>query len=219
MLRSRHTSTVSIAPCRQSGTFRRARNYLRSIAHYVWWRPRFFEFGWKSTIAAVDLLTNPREISIGRRVKIWKGARLEAISVNGGGEVKLNIGDDTSIHMYFHCGAAQSVTIGKTVLIAGRVFISDHDHQYDAADPAAGSRTLRTSAVVIEDGVWIGEGAVILKGVTVGERSVIGANSVVTRDVPPFSVVAGAPARVIKQIDVRSTPGQTSDDCLRDAAP
>jgi len=55
--------------------------------------------------------------------------------------------------------------------------------------------------VIIEDGVWLGEGCVILKGVTVAERAVVGANAVVTKDVPPFTVVGGVPAHVIHKID------------------
>ena len=60
---------------------------------------------------------------------------------------------------------------------------------------------LRSEPVIIKDGAWLGEGCVILKGVTVGKRAVVGANAVVTQDVPDYTVVGGVPARVIRRID------------------
>ena len=149
------------------------------------------------------MLTNSRAISIGKNVMILKGARLEAVGKIDSGRPKIIIGDDTAINMYFHCGASVNVTIGKNVLIAGRVYITDHDHVFD--DPELPARNSRKSEpVVIEDGVWLGEGCAILKGVTVGKRAVVGSNSVVTKDVPPLTVVGGIPARIIRQIELPS---------------
>ena len=133
---------------------------------------------------------------------IRKGSRLEAVGTWDGMTPKITIGDNTSIHLYFHCGAAESVTIGKNVLIAGRVYITDHDHVFDHPELPPSMAGIKVSPVVIEDEVWIGEGAAILKGVTVGKRAVIGANAVVTRDVPAYTVVGGIPARVIKKIEI-----------------
>jgi len=148
------------------------------------------------------MLTNPRAISIGKKVLIRKGARLEAVGEPDGGRPKITIGEGTVIQFYFHCGAAKSVTIGKNVLISGRVFVTDHDHVFDDHQlPARKCHELKSAPVVIEDGAWLGEGCVILKGVTVGERAVVGANAVVTKDVPPFTVVGGVPARIIHNID------------------
>jgi len=173
--------------------------------NYVWWRPRFGRFGWRSRLERCDLLTNPRAIHIGEKVAIRKGARLEAVGPWDGKTPKLVIGDGTVIHLYFHCGAAQSVTIGRDVLIAGRVYISDHDHVFDDPElPARWAHGVRSAPVVIEDGVWLGEGCVILKGVRIGRRAVVGANAVVTKDVPPFTIVGGVPARIIRKIDVES---------------
>jgi len=182
--------------------------YIKNSIYKLIWKRRFYALGENSRVWKCDWLTNPKGISIGNNVIIRKGARLEVIyDEEGNQEVhapKLIIGDNTAIQFYFHCGAAKEVRIGKDVLIAGRVYISDHDHVYDADVPARGSRKIIAKPVEIKDGVWIGEGAVILKGVTIGERSVIGANSVVTKDVPPFSVAAGVPAKVIKQIHPKS---------------
>lgn len=173
-----------------------------AVIHKFRWSPRFGTFGFRSRIVAPDMLTNTRGIHIGRRVSILKGARIEVVGQAAGDESRIVIGDNTSIQMYFHVGAAESVTIGKDVLIAGRVYITDHDHEFEHATlPARHCKGLRTKPVVIEDGVWLGEGCVILKGVTVGKRAVVGANAVVTKNVPPGAIVGGIPARVIRVID------------------
>ncbi len=182
----------------------RIANLLTALYHYAKWSPKFERFGFRSRLVKPDVLTNPAEIRIGNKVSIWKGSRIEAVGAARGPAPKIEIGDDTVIHLGFHCGAAESVKIGRDVLIAGRVYITDHDHVFDdPARPARWNESLVSKPVVIEDGVWLGEGCVILKGVTVGTRSVVGANAVVTRDVPPGVVVGGIPARVIKKIDFR----------------
>jgi len=176
-------------------------NLAGALWHYVGWRWRFHSFGWRSRLGRCDMLTNPRAISIGRNVIIRKGARLEAFGSDPNGGPKLIIGDGTAIQFYFHCGAAGRVTIGRNVLIGGRVYITDHDHSYDEPDCSAReSLKLNIAPVEIGDGAFLGEGCVVLKGVRVGKRAVVAANAVVTRDVPDFTVVAGVPAKVIRSV-------------------
>ncbi len=185
-------------------TARRCVNLAGAVWHYVRWRPRFHSFGWRSRLGRCDMLTNPRAISVGRNVLIRKGARLEAVGTDSSNGPKLIIGDGTAIQFYFHCGAAGRVTIGRNVLVGGRVYITDHDHSYDEPDLSARENPrLRVAPVEIGDGAFLGEGCVILKGVRVGKRAVVAANAVVTHDVPDFAVVAGIPARVIKTVSPR----------------
>ena len=175
-----------------------------TLWQYLYWRRRFYAFGWRSYVGRCDMLTNPRAIAIGRGVLIRKGARLEAVDPDPHDGPKLIIGDGTAIQFYFHCGAAGRVTIGRNVLMGGRVYITDHDHCYD--EPGLSAREnprLIVAPVEIGDGAFLGEGCVILKGVRVGKRAVVAANAVVTRDVPDFAVVAGVPAHVVRSI----TPG------------
>ena len=184
---------------------KRLLNLTIAIINYLRWRWRFQSFGWRSRLGSCDMLTNPRAISIGKKVLICKGARLEAVGESDGGRPKITIGEGTAIQFYFHCGAAKCVTIGENVLISGRVYITDHDHVFDDHQlPARKCHELKSAPVVIGDGAWLGEGCVILKGVTVGERAVVGANAVVTKDVPPFTVAGGVPAQVIRKIEVCS---------------
>ena len=180
---------------------------LSSYFKYSW---RFNKFPWRSILIKPDVLYNSRAVEIGNRVYIRKGARLEVLGKVLKNSPKISIGDNTTIHLYFHCGAAESVVIGKDVMIAGHVYISDHDHIYDHPTLAARNvQDLSSSPVVIEDGVWLGQGCVILKGVNVGKRSVVGANAVVTKDVPPYSVVGGVPARIIKEFGLLLKDGET----------
>jgi acetyltransferase-like isoleucine patch superfamily enzyme len=182
---------------------------VKRIKSYVFYSWRFYSWGRKSTLSHPDLLFNPGRISIGNNVEIRKGARLETrarLDTRGekANSPKIEIGDGTSIHFYFHCGAFQSVKIGKNVLIAGRVYITDHDHVFSDPNTPPRHAAWEVKPVIIEDEVWIGEGAVILKGVRVGKRAVIGANAVVTKDVPPYTVVGGVPAKVLKSIEIRT---------------
>jgi maltose O-acetyltransferase len=116
---------------------------------------------------------------------------------------ELMIGDNTFIGHLCSFNIARKVTIGNHCLLAAGVRIYDVDaHPLDAARrrgneffPAENSEP-----VSIGDDVWVGTGALILKGVTIGSRSIVGAGAVVTRDVPPDVVVVGNPARVIKRL-------------------
>ena len=118
-------------------------------------------------------------------------------------EAEIIIGANAVIGDYFHIGAIQKLQIGQNVLIGRYVLINDHSHG-DLADSKNGippvDRTLKSKGrITIKDNVWIGDNAAILSGVTIGEGAIVGANSVVTKDVPPYTVVGGVPAQVIKQ--------------------
>ena len=146
----------------------------------------------------------PRSVVIGSRVTIASQFVLADI-LPGQGEVpKVFIGDGCTILWRFQCNAAQSIRIGQNVLIAANVLITDSDHIVEPGGvPVTRQGKFVTRPVLIEDNCWLGQNAVILKGVTLGHDSIVGANSVVTRDIPPCSVVAGNPARVIKTLEPR----------------
>jgi acetyltransferase-like isoleucine patch superfamily enzyme len=91
------------------------------------------------------------------------------------------------------------VSIGNNVIIAQGVVLSGLDHNYKECNITISKQGVSTSLINIEDDVWIGANAVITKGVTIGKHSIIAACSLVNKDVPPFSIVAGNPAKVIKQ--------------------
>lgn len=124
---------------------------------------------------------------------------------------RIEIGDQTTIMPTAQLVAVEHITIGSRCMIANGVFITDTDsHSVFAADRdreidgrATGARDWSDTAiapVTIGDRVWIGRNAIILKGVTIGEGAVVGAGAVVTRDVPPWTIAAGNPARVIRRL-------------------
>ena len=161
----------------------------------VW---RFAEFGTGSDVGRRCEIANPRAIAIGRNVQIQRTARIEAHDLHDG-KIRIRIGDGTIIAPYVHIGAVESVTIGRNCGIAPFTWITDHDHDTsDPMQPVVTQRRVIAAPTVIEDGVYIGERVAILRGVRVGTGSIVGTNSVVTRDVPPYSIVVGIPARVIK---------------------
>lgn len=113
----------------------------------------------------------------------------------------LKIGDGTFIGDYVFISCTLSIEIGKHVVFSDRVFLSDSNHCYENPElPILLQANTLGRPIVIEDHAWIGINAVILEGVTVGRHSIVSASSVVTSDVPPFSVVAGNPARVVRFI-------------------
>jgi acetyltransferase-like isoleucine patch superfamily enzyme len=174
------------------------RSIYRSIAwHY--WSYRMGELGPGSRFESQITWHKTKKIAIGSNVFIKKRCRLEALNTGKtAGVMHLRIGDNTSLQEGCQVLAAQQVTIGKDVLIGANVLITDNNHIYDnPTKPASKIRELHIAPVTIKDGCWLGFACVILKGVTIGERTVIGANAVVTHDIPPYSVAVGIPARVI----------------------
>ncbi|WP_437276287.1 acyltransferase [Sorangium sp. So ce375] len=128
----------------------------------------------------------------------------------------LRIGDNTGIGHGCRIIVGKSITIGKDCRIAGSVFILDSSGH--PSDPEARKLGLPPSndevrPVVIEDNVWIGARAMIFPGVTVGEGSVVSAGSIVMADVPPYTVVAGNPARRVASL--RTAPPPAGADAKR----
>ncbi len=132
--------------------------------------------------------------------------RIEAIESRGLQRFapSLCFGNGVTMEYDCHIGCINKVQIGARVLIASRVYISDHSHggtTFKDLSAPPNERLLQSKGpVIIEDDVWLGEGVAVMPGVRIGHSSIIGANSVVTKDIPPNSVAAGVPARVIKSI-------------------
>jgi len=106
----------------------------------------------------------------------------------------------TMIGSFNSIAVCDKIIIGNNVLFAPRVHINDHSHCYeDISIPIMHQPVFSKGPIVIEDDCWIGFGCHILSGVTIGKHSVIGANSVVAKSIPPYSVTVGMPAKVVKQ--------------------
>jgi len=117
-------------------------------------------------------------------------------------EAHVRIGSGTFLNLGTMVAAERLVEIGDHCMFANGCFVSDANHRFDDPDkPVPWQGFTSKGPTRVGNNVWCGAHVVIGSGVTVGERCVIGANSVVTTDLPPRSIAAGAPARVIKQVE------------------
>lgn len=139
-----------------------------------------------------------QKIIIGNRVSIGKFAVVRPSNIYGGdiGE-GLKIGNNSNIGPFSYIGCSGYIEIGDNVMISPRVSIYAENHVFDSTDLLMKEQGVRKEFVKIEDDCWIASNSVILAGVTIGKGSVVAAGSVVTKDVPPYSVVGGVPAKII----------------------
>ena len=180
--------------------------YLRFRYWYAehFLRPACDELGEHHTIMS------PWYVSIsGPNVRIGKcatiiGDRADPVKIGvWGREIgkgSITIGDYVLCSPGTRISASDEIVIGDSVMMANGVYITDSDWHgvYDRT-----ARDDRVAPVHIRDNAWIGDHAMVLKGVTIGENSVVAARAVVTKDVPPNVVVAGNPAQVVKELDPR----------------
>lgn len=131
------------------------------------------------------------ELLVGTDTVLDRGTVLEVASGS------LRIGRRVVFGHHCTVAAKQSVVIGDDCLIAELVSVRDHDHETADVRVPMRDQGARCAPVVIGRDVWLGTRVVVLKGVTIGDGSIIGAGAVVTRDVPPYSIAIGVPARVI----------------------
>ena len=161
----------------------------------------FNSFGKHSKIVSPLIVTNPRHMSIGNRVTINDGAYLLCCQKEAGSSSTLIIGDSVTLGLHNHIVAYNRVEIHDNVLSANNVYISDNNHSYrDISVPIALQGVHSKGPTIIGSGTWIGENVCIISA-KIGKNCVIGANSVVTSDVPDYCVAVGNPARVVKKFN------------------
>ena len=115
---------------------------------------------------------------------------------------RVRIGEGTFLNLGVMVAAVELVEIGRHCMFANGSFITDGNHRFDDPDQPITWQGFTTKGPTrVGDNVWCGANVVVTSGVTIGERCVIGANSVVTTDIPAFSIAAGAPARVLRRIE------------------
>ena len=148
---------------------------------------------------------NRKNIDFGIALTTGFGCRIEAFPLEKTSNKIIQFGENIEINDYVHIAAGEKVSIGNNVLIASKVYISDINHgnyknkNQDSPLVKPNDRKLSTSPVVINDNVWIGEGVCVMPGVTIGFGCIIGALSIVTKNIPDYSIAVGTPAVVIKK--------------------
>jgi acetyltransferase-like isoleucine patch superfamily enzyme len=169
-------------------------------------RSKFKSIGKGVNIRFPFFVKNQKYISIGSNFSCLWNVRIEAWDsyYNQVFRPEIIIGDNVTFNTDVHIGCIDRVVIGDNVLLASRIYISDHSHgevNLDALNLPPNKRNLVSKgAVIIEDNVWIGEGVAILANVVIGKNSIIGANAVVTKSFPANSVIGGIPAKLIKTL-------------------
>ncbi|RKQ50972.1 acetyltransferase-like isoleucine patch superfamily enzyme [Roseivirga pacifica] len=135
----------------------------------------------------------------GNRVTIGKYAIVRPSNIYGGAVGEgMSIGDNSNIGPYSYIGCSGKVTIGNNVMMGPRVSMFAENHNYSDTSIPMKEQGVSLSEIVVNNDCWIASNATILAGVTIGEGSIIAAGAVVTKDIPPYSIVAGNPAKVIK---------------------
>ena len=161
----------------------------------------FARFGKRTVLMLPVRLSGEKRIALGSNLFVGSDSWLQTLADGDNHSVAITVGDGTSIAGSCVISAVRSVRLEENVLLARNVYISDHSHRYTQTDqPVMDQGVEKIKPVLIKKGSWLGQNVVVCPGVTIGTGAVIGANSVVTQDVPDFSVAAGAPARVVKTI-------------------
>jgi acetyltransferase-like isoleucine patch superfamily enzyme len=142
----------------------------------------------------VKLMRYPRNISINDNIIIKEGARICACN----DKAKISIGINTTVGYHTFIFASSKISIGADCMIAPFVYVVDSDHGIDRSQKM-NEQPNQTAPIIIGNDVWIGTGAKILKGVTVGDGAVIAAGAVVKDNVEPYAIVGGIPAKKISE--------------------
>ncbi|GAB4237994.1 MAG: acyltransferase [Ekhidna sp.] len=171
----------------------RAIGGISNVLFAKWYLRKCTTVGFGVRTNGKPLIRNGGAIHLGNDVRIWSNITKSKLLV--GSKAKLSIGKNSRVNGV-HIGVRNQVTIGENVRIAPYTIILDSDF-HSVTDHFA---ELPGEPIIIEDNVWITTRATILKGVKIGEGSVIAAGAVVNKDVPPYTIVGGVPAKVIKKI-------------------
>lgn len=168
--------------------------------------------------AWVKWFVNPFFHQRGRQVTICRRTRMDVLpfkvfsigdcsTIEDFATVNNGVGD---VHIGHHSRVGMGnvligpVRIGNHVMLAQNIVLSGLNHQYQNVDLPISQQPVSTGPIVVEDECWIGANAVITAGVTIGKHSVVAGGSVVTKNVPPYCVVAGNPAKIIKQYNAET---------------
>ena len=169
----------------------------------MWWvlralllSPFFGRIGMPSYIGPATFLLGTRRMRIGRNVRIFPGLRAEAH-----GDGRLTIEDNVAIAQSVHITAMGDLRIGAGTAITAFVMITDMDHGYSDVGTPVVEQPVEYRRTSIGRNCFIGQGARIQAGTTLGDGCVVGANAVIRGDFPPSSVIVGVPGRIIRKYD------------------
>jgi len=170
----------------QGGALLRARWCLRNATRV----------GERTRVWGSARVTNHGVLEIGDRVRIISTPAITEIGVREG--ARMTIGSRSFINFGCSISASLSVTIGPRCMIGSHVTLMDND--FHRVEPERRDELPESAPIVLEENVWLGIRSIVLRGVTIGAGSVVAAGSIVSRNVPPRSLVGGIPARLIRSL-------------------
>jgi len=154
-------------------------------------------------------------IDFGQSLTLGGSCRFDCFPGKRPNEKKLIFGKNVQINDYVHIVAMDRVTIGDNVLMASHIFISDNSHGSYKGDENDSNpnippiqRNYATAPISIGANTWIGEGVIIMPGVTIGEGCVVGAHSIVNKSIPDYSIAVGTPAKAVKKYNFETNRWQ-----------
>lgn len=165
-----------------------------------------FQYPHQRFIRQPLILRGSELINLGQQLTTGFYCRIEAFISSDNNSPKINFGKNIQLNDYVHISAIHSVEIGDDVLMASHVYISDNSHgsysgDENDTDPTIPpiKRSYYVAPVKIGNRVWLGEGVIVMPGVTIGDGAIIGAHSVVNKSIPSNCIAVGAPAKIVKQ--------------------
>lgn len=180
----------------------------RDILYTMWVRNFIGHIGKHTLISyPCELQDGSKKIVIGEDTIIYSNCIIECWEryIDQYFSPSLKIGNNCRIGEYTHITAINNIEIGDGLLTGRFVIITDHSHgdasEYDIDIPPAVRKLKSKGNIVIGNNVWLGDKVSVLSGVNIGDNVIVGANSVVTKNVPSNCVVAGIPAKIIKKLD------------------
>lgn len=195
--------------------------YLIKFVRGLYFKVKGLETGSKLMVGKSPRLIGLRNIRIGQNCSIGDSAWIEAIVEYGSSNYSpsITIGDNFICNNYIHIAATGSVVIGSDVLIGSGVLINDHSHglyngeEQSQPEEAPVYRTLSVGSIIIGNKVWIGDSVSICGNVSIGNSAIVGANSVVVKNVPDNCIVVGNPAKIIKVWNDKSRVWEKYEYC------
>lgn len=209
------------------GLFPWARHGVRVAANRLWssvLKRNLARAGAAFNVDFTSRILGGKCVGVGASFYAGRGFKLVVTNPEPLAEL-VTIGDHVGLNEYVTIAAHDRVIIGDHVLIGSRVYLGNIGHgayrgqrQSQPDSPPNGRPFSSSGALIIEANVWLGEGVIVPGGITIGHGSIVGAGAVVTKDVPPGVIVAGNPARIVKEYDreiggwmsTRSTPHRKS---------
>jgi maltose O-acetyltransferase len=197
-MESRHTPVKSLLSSSRQVGFVMSLKYGLAMLRARWYLRKATVLGTKARVWGRPFVNNQGVMKFGERIRLDSTiATLELVSAPGG---VLEIGSSTFINYGCSIAANLLVSIGADCSIGTYVNIMDNnfhrlepDHRYEMPE---------SQPVILEDNVWLGTRVIVLPGVTIGTGSVVGAGSVVTRDIPPYALAVGCPAKIVRKLNV-----------------